>query len=173
MLVWISLLSFNFWSLVKEGKTANPLLASSLTFWVRSQRKKRLKSSQTMQLYLLNILHHNTFNFWNLIFHLRKLAYLLGMINTVLHVFLQFWTATKTLISNYKIKSNQNVSLNQKRIPKILVKAVCRSCGSLLTPISCNKVISDAFQESHGNLSSYWFICNHTISCNTRKLENI
>ena len=39
-----------------------------------------------MAKHLLNVLHHNSFDFRNLSFHLGKLAYLFRVVNTVLHV---------------------------------------------------------------------------------------
>jgi len=46
--------------------------------------------------YLLDILHHNSFNFWDLGFHLGKLADLLRVVHTVLHVLFKFWSLIDT-----------------------------------------------------------------------------
>lgn len=51
----------------------------------------RIKRQPTAKLlYLLNVLHHYSFDFRDLGLHLRKPAYVLGMIHALLHLLLQF-----------------------------------------------------------------------------------
>lgn len=39
-----------------------------------------------LKTYLLNVFHHNSFDFGNLSFHFGQLADLFGMVHTILHV---------------------------------------------------------------------------------------
>lgn len=111
--------------------------------------------AKTMVCYLFNVFHHDSFNFWDLSFYFSKLAYLLRVINTILHMLLQFGPAHKTPYFRIHIKHNHQTSNSlwhhkgNAYLPKLLAQAICNSCSSFSSTISLDKILLDSLKKGN------------------------
>nr|ACJ85372.1 unknown [Medicago truncatula]AFK33807.1 unknown [Medicago truncatula] len=90
---------------------------------------------------LFNVLHHDTFHFRHLSFHLSKLTHLLRVINTILHMFLQFWPATiKHQITNFPSTTNHQPHTKHKtHYPNSLFKLLGAAVDAFPPPYFATK----------------------------------
>ena len=72
----------------------------------------------------------------------------------------------KTKLSMYLItKKTFSLIVKEKKIPKLLAQAVCRSSCSFSSTISLRKILLNSLKKCNWNLSASGFNSNHTVNC--------